>query len=102
MNKIFAQKVEEARTVGMIVRSGEENTHCPHIIWLFGKMARCRELPLVRVCVVTRDDHGSSLNPEAETLVPKFQFKLQGPRTESPQPEPGQFARGVRAINWAL
>ncbi len=68
VKKIIAQKLAEARTVGMIVRSGEENTHCRHINWVCGTVARWRELPPERVCVVTRSGLDSNLNPVAKTV----------------------------------
>ncbi len=71
VKRIIAEELAEARTVGMIIRNGEEDLRCRHVMLVCGTVARWKELPSSRVRLVTRSGRDSELNPDAVPFVPQ-------------------------------
>ncbi len=61
----------------MIIRNGEADLHCRHVMLFFGTVAKWKELPPNRVRVVTRSGQDSEMNPDAEPFVPQGRTQLE-------------------------
>ncbi len=76
VKRIIAEELAEARTVGMIIRNGEADLRCRHVMLVCGMVARWKELPPSRVRVVTRSGWDSELNLDAEPFVPQGKTRV--------------------------
>ena len=92
VKRIIAEELAEARTVGMIIRNGEADLRCRHVMLVCGTVARWKELPSSRVRVVTRSGRDSELNPDAEPFVPQVTTGLDetGNDMSAPMWRPGK------------
>ncbi len=63
VKRIIAEELAEARIVGMIIRNGEADLRCRHVMLVCGTVLMLKELPPSRIRVMTRSGGESELNP---------------------------------------